>query len=74
MSDEYREELNTKLTNIMLPYVDEIGLSDVRMKIHIALAEYEVDKRETELTIYTEGKNIAVINSIIINHLRQDTE
>lgn len=69
MSDEYREELNTKLTNIMLPYVDEIGLSDVRMKIHIALAEYEVDRRETELTIYTEGKNIAVIKRFIASKL-----
>jgi site-specific recombinase XerD len=69
MSDEYREELNTRLTNIMVPYVNEITLSDIRMKIQIALAEYDVEKRNTELAIYTEGKNEAMIKRYIASKL-----
>lgn len=69
MSDEYREELNTRLTNIVVPYVNEITLSDIRMKIQIALAEYDIEKRATELAIYTEGKNEAMIKRFIASKL-----
>ena len=69
MSDEYREELNTKLTNIMVPYINGVELSDMRMKIQIALAEYDIEKRVTELAVYTEGKNDAMIKRFIASKL-----
>lgn len=69
MSDEYREELGNNLTNIMLPYVDKITLSDVKMKIQIALSEYDIDKRVTDLAVYTEGKNDAIIKKFIASKL-----
>lgn len=69
MSDEYREELKIKLINVVAPTLEQSDISDIRFKIEIALADYEIEKRSTELTVYTEGKNDAILKRFLASKL-----
>lgn len=69
MSDDNREELKIKLVNIAAPYLNEIALSDLRMRIELALADYEIEQRTTELAIYTEGKNENILKRFLASKL-----
>lgn len=56
-----REELLTELMVMLQPMLNREQFEEARMRATIILAEYEISKRETELTIWEENKNDAVI-------------
>ena len=64
-----RDELENKLTILVMEYLTPEQLSDVRYKISIALSDYEIEKRETEITVWNEDKNTAIINRFLASKL-----
>lgn len=56
-----REELLTELMVMLQPMLNREQLEEARMRATIILAEYEISKRETELTVWEEDKNDVVI-------------
>lgn len=71
MNNDMREELKIRIINAVLPYINEANLSDLRFKLDIELANYEVTKRCTELAILTEGKNEAILKKFIAAKLAE---
>lgn len=52
-----RQELETKLINVLFPYRNEIPFEDIKAQFTIILNEYEVEARHTEIAIRDEDKN-----------------
>lgn len=58
-----REELTVKIINLMQAY--EIPIQDVRLKLTILLADYEIEARHTELAILDEDKNATMLRKFL---------
>lgn len=52
-----RDQLESEIMNILVPYRDELPLQEIRDQIVIALSNYEVEARVTEVAIRDEDKN-----------------
>ena len=56
-----RNDLETEIVNMLLPYRKELPFEDLRAQLTIILGEYEVDKRNTEIIVRDEDKNTKYI-------------
>lgn len=52
-----RNELETRIMNMLFAYRNNIPFEDIKAQITIILSEYEVEKRKTEVALYEENKN-----------------
>lgn len=60
-----RDELEIKLINLMTPYVSASESQELRWKICMVLADYEIGARKTELAVIDEEKNDAIIKRFL---------
>lgn len=60
-----REELSIEILNMIMPYVSQEDIQDIKLKLTMVLANYEVQQRCTELTVVDEDKNTAILKKFI---------
>ena len=60
-----REELSIEILNMIMPYVSQEDIQDIKLKLTMVLANYEVQQRCTELTVADEDKNTAILKKFI---------
>lgn len=66
-----KDQLQIDIVNILVPYLSREQLSEVQMKITIALDEYEVSKRDTEIVEYKGDKNQRIIVQFLAAKIAQ---
>lgn len=52
-----RNQLETEIINTLLPFRKDLPMEDIKAQITIILAEYEIEKRKTEVAIRDEDLN-----------------
>ena len=60
-----KQELIDDLTIALTPFLNDLSASDLRMRIDIALAKYEVTKAETALTVYEGDVNELILKRFL---------
>lgn len=58
---EKRNQLLTEIVNVLFPYRSELPFEDIKAQFTIILSEYEIEKRNTEIAIRDEDKNMNYI-------------
>lgn len=69
ITDNPKEELTIKLTNLIAPFIPNTEITDYKLKISLMLSDYEIEERHTELAIITEGKNEAVLKKFLASKI-----
>ena len=64
-----RDQLIVDIVNAMSPYINKESMSDAKWKLEMVVADYEIEKRHTELAVRTEGKNEAILKQFIASKL-----
>lgn len=61
-----KRRLEEELINVILPYIDDINVDDVKMKIAMILSGYDVTKQETAVTVYEGDINEQMLKRFLI--------
>jgi len=52
-----RRQLETEIINILLPFRRDLPFEDIKAQVTIALSNYEIESRKTEIIVRDEDKN-----------------
>lgn len=60
-----RKELEEQLIITLMPLIRESDIQDAKMKIAMTLADYDIEKRQTEIVPYQGNKNEQILKKFI---------
>ena len=62
-----KEEFKRQLINTLMPYIRDEDFDNVKMEIDFLCKDYNIEKRETSLTVYTGDANEEIIQRFLIS-------
>lgn len=66
-----KKQLIDELTNMLHPHVVNMSITDLRLKLEIALSEYDISKSEHSLIVYEGDMNEMILNRFLSAKIAQ---
>ena len=66
-----KKQLIDELTNTLSPHIEGMSITDLRLKLEIALSEYDISKQEHSLIVYEGDVNELILNRFLSAKIAQ---